>query len=181
MDLPLRVRLLGAFVGMVVLSGPDYLAGSFLIKRMVISEAERRVALGLKTASAMWERRLDEALKSSVVMAEGDMAEKLSSHQAIDPLALEGLRTKLGYDFLHVLDCRGTPRSPVTGDEKCIPSSHSPVISRVIERGKPRRALSIPLEDLTFKPRRLAARTPSLGSALRAQAGESGNHLAMGA
>ncbi len=71
MDLPLRVRLLGAFVGIVILSGAlTILSGSFLIKRMVVSEAERRVVLGLKTARAMWELRLDEALKACLMMAE---------------------------------------------------------------------------------------------------------------
>jgi len=100
MDLPLRTRLLGAFVGVVVLSGVlTILAGSFLINRMVIGEAERRVVLGLTTARAMWERRLDEALKACMVIAEGDLAEKLSSNQAVDPLPLNNLRVKLGYDF----------------------------------------------------------------------------------
>ena len=90
MDLPLRTRLLGAFVGVVVLSGAlTILAGSFLINRMVIGEAERRVVLALKTAHAMWERRLDEALKTCLVMAEGDIAEKLSAHRAVDPRALD--------------------------------------------------------------------------------------------
>ena len=64
MDLPLRTRLLGAFVGVVVLAGVfTTFAGSFLINRMVIHEAERRVVLALKTAHAMWERRLNEASK----------------------------------------------------------------------------------------------------------------------
>ena len=40
MDLPLRTRLLGAFVGVVVLSGAlTILAGSFLINRMVIGDS----------------------------------------------------------------------------------------------------------------------------------------------
>ena len=43
MDVPLRTRLLGAFVVVVVLSGAlTILTGSLLIKRMVVSEAERR-------------------------------------------------------------------------------------------------------------------------------------------
>ena len=78
MDLPLRVRLLGSFVGVAVLSGAlTILAGSFLINRMVISEAERRVVLGLKTARAMWERRFDEALKACLLMTEGEIAKRM--------------------------------------------------------------------------------------------------------
>lgn len=161
MDLPLRVRLLGAFVGIVILSGAlTILAGSFLIKRMVISEAERRVVLGLKTARAMWERRLDEALKACLVMAEGDIDEKLSSHQSVDPQTLDRLRTKLGYDFLHILDGRGTILTPASVDNKGAQPSNSPVITRVIQTGKPAAGTSLlPLEDLTIKNDALAART----------------------
>ena len=65
MDLPLRTRLLVALVGIVTLWGLlTILTGSFLINRMVIGEAQRRVALALKTADAMLERRLEEALKA---------------------------------------------------------------------------------------------------------------------
>ena len=46
MDLPLRVRLLGAFVGVVVLSGVlTILAGSFLVKRMVVFKAHASASL----------------------------------------------------------------------------------------------------------------------------------------
>ena len=161
MDLPLRVRLLGAFVGVVVLSGAlTILAGSFLIKRMVISEAERRVVLGLKTARAMWERRLDEALKACLVMAEGDIAEKLSSHQAVDPHLLDELRIKLEYDFLHILDSRGTILTTAYGDNKGTQASNSPVISRVLQTGKSAAGISLlPLAALTIKNDALAART----------------------
>ncbi|MDF1590326.1 MAG: cache domain-containing protein [Desulfobacterales bacterium] len=161
MDLPLRVRLLGAFVGVVVLSGAlTILAGSFLIKRMVISEAERRVVLGLKTARAMWERRLDEALKACLVISEGDISEKLSSHQAVDTHTLDGLRIKLEYDFLHILDSRGTILTTASGDNLGAQASISPVISCVLQTRKSAAGISIlPLETLTIKNDALAART----------------------
>ena len=74
MDLPLRTRLLIALVGIVTLWGLlTIVTGSFLINRMVIGEAQRRVELALKTADAMLERRLEEALKACMVMA--DIAE----------------------------------------------------------------------------------------------------------
>ena len=161
MDLPLRARLLGSFVGVVVLSGAlTILAGSFLINRMVISEAERRVFLGLKTARAMWERRLDEALKTCLVMAEGDIARQVTAHKAVDPRILDELRAKLGYDFLHVLDGHGVVLTTAYGDIKGVQASNSPVIARVLAAGKPAAGLSLlPLEALTSKNDALAARS----------------------
>ena len=161
MDLPLRTRLLGAFVGVVVLSGAlTIVAGSFLINRMVIQEAERRVVLGLKTARAMWERRLDEALKACMVMAEGDIAEKISSNGAFDPGVLNDLRVKCGYDFLHVLDGRGIIVATAYGDNKGAQASNSPVIARVLLEHKPAAGLSLlPLQALTTKNGVLAERT----------------------
>ena len=161
MDLPLRVRLLGSFVGVVVLSGAlTILAGSFLINRMVISEAERRVVLGLKTARAMWERRLDEALKACLVMAEGDIARQITTHKAVDPRILDELRVKLGYDFLHILDGHGVILATAYGDIKGAQASNSPVIARVISARRPAAGLSLlPIEALTTENNALAART----------------------
>ena len=161
MDLPLRTRFLGALVGVVVLSGAlTILAGSFLIKRMVIGEAERRVVLALKTAHAMWERRLDEALKTCMVMADGDIAKKLSSNQALDPVVLNDLRVKCEYDFLHVLDGRGIVLATAYGDNKGAQASSSPIIARVLLEHRPAAGLSLlPLKDLTTKNETLAART----------------------
>jgi two-component system NtrC family sensor kinase len=161
MDLPLRVRLLGSFVGVVVLSGAlTILAGSFLINRMVISEAERRVVLGLKTARAMWERRLDEALKACLVMAEGDIARQLGAKKAIDSRALNELRVKLGYDFLHILDGGGMVLATADDDIKGAQAAGSPVIARVLSARRPAAGLSLlPLEALTTKNDALAMRT----------------------
>jgi len=161
MDLPLRARLLVAFIGVVVLSGAlTIFAGSFLIKRMVVAEAERRVVLGLKTARAMWERRLDEALKTCLVMAEGDIAERLATHQAFDPQTLDALRIKLGYDFLHILDGRGAVLVTAYGDNMGAAVSNSPVVTRVLHTGKSAAGLSLlPLQSLTIVNDALAART----------------------
>ena len=161
MDLPLRTRLLGAFVGVVVLSGAlTMLTGSFLINRMVIGEAERRVVLALKTAHAMWERRLDEALKTCLVLAEKEVAEKLFSNQTVDPRTLNELRRKCGYDFLHILDGRGIIQATAHGDNKGTQASNSAVITRVLLERKPSAGLSIlPLQDLTVKNDELATRT----------------------
>lgn len=161
MDLPLRTRLLGAFVGVVVFSGAlTMLAGSFLINRMVIGEAERRVVLALKTAHAMWERRLDEALKACVVLAGGEVAQKLFSNQTVDPYALDELRAKCGYDFLHILDGRGVILTTAYGNNRATQASHSAVVARVLLERKPAAGLSVlPLRALTMKNDALAART----------------------
>jgi len=153
MDLPLRTRLLGAFVGVVVLSGAlTILAGSFLINRMVIGEAERRVVLGLKTAHAMWERRLDETLKVCMVIAggDGDIAKKLPSNQAVDQRSLDKLRIECGYDFLQILDSRGIIFETAYGGDIGAQASSSPIIKRVLLEKKPVTGLSIlPLEALS--------------------------------
>ncbi|MFH1123276.1 MAG: cache domain-containing protein [Pseudomonadota bacterium] len=161
MDLPLRTRLLGAFVGVVVLCGAfTTLAGSFLINRMVIHEAERRVGLALKTAHAMWERRLDEALKACTVLAEGDLAGKLSTDEEGDPYFLDRLRIKLGYDFLHYIDGNGIVVATAYGDNKGALALNSPVIARVLLERKPSAGISIlPMQDLTNKNDALALRT----------------------
>ena len=158
MDVPLRTRLLGAFVVVVVLSGAlTILTGSLLIKRMVVSEAERRVVLGLKTARAMWERRLDEALKACLVMAEGDIARKLSSRQTIDPASLNTLRSKLNYDFLHILDSQGTILATAYDDNRGLQAADSPVIARVLQTGKSSAGISLlPLNALSTKNNALA-------------------------
>lgn len=161
MDLPLRVRLLGAFVGIVILSGAlTILSGSFLIKRMVVSEAERRVVLGLKTARAMWELRLDEALKACLMMAESEMADQLPSPRSFNLQTMDELRERLGYDFLHILDNRGAVLSSFTSGYKNIRISTSPVVLRVIQTGKSAAGISIlPLEDLASEKEILARRT----------------------
>jgi two-component system NtrC family sensor kinase len=161
MDLPLRTRLLSAFVGVVVLSGAlTILAGSFLINRMVIGEAQRRVDLALKTAGAMWERRLDEALKACMVIAEGDIVERLSFNQSVDPGVLNNLRVKCGYDFLHILDSRGIILATAYSDNKGAQASNSPVIARVLLEHKSAAGLSLlPLQALTTKNGVLAERT----------------------
>jgi len=162
MDLPLRTRLLGAFVGAVLLSGIlAILAGSFLINKMVIREAQRRVVLGLKTADAMLERRLEEALKVCMVMAEGDIAEKLRSHESLDRRFLDQLRIKYGYDFLQLLDTRGAVWTPDDRGHERTQAASSPVVIHALLEQKPQAGISIlDLEDLTSTENDiLAART----------------------
>ena len=138
MDMPLRTRLLGTFVAVVFFAGAfTILAGSFLINRMVIHEAERRVALALKTAHAMWQRRLDEALKECMVMVEGASTQRLSDDHYRDPLVLDRLRVKLGYDFLHYVDGKGIVLASACGNNRGASALQSPIIERVLLKATP--------------------------------------------
>ena len=161
MDLPLRTRLLIALVGIVMLWGLlTIVTGSFLINRMVIGEAQRRVALALKTADAMLERRLEEALKACEVMADENAARWLSSPEEVEAGILERLRRKCGYDFLHVLDDQGVIRATARGEARGLRVEASPVVTRALRDGSPAAGVSLrPLEALTLENAALAART----------------------
>lgn len=161
MDLPLRTRLLIALVGIVTLWGLlTIVTGSFLINRMVIGEAQRRVELALKTADAMLERRLEEALKACMVMADMNAAQWLASPESGNAGILEDLRRKCGYDFLHVLDGDGRIRATARGRAQGLRVEDSPVVSRVLRSGSPAAGVSLlPLEALTVEDRALAERT----------------------
>jgi len=143
LDVPLRNRLLGALVGVVLLcSASMILAGTFLLNRMVLREAQRRVDLALKTAHAMLDRRLEEALRVSQAVAAGraggPCASRLwSGRQNGD------LPDRLGYDFVEI-QCRAD--GPRQGEESV---SASPVLRKVFRDGAPAAGLClVPLESL---------------------------------
>ncbi len=162
MDLPLRTRLHIALLGIATLLGLlTIVTGSFLVNRMVIGEAQRRVALALKTADAMLERRLEEALKACLVMAEGgDAVEWLSSPDDGRKGILEELRRKCGYDFLHVLDDQGVIQATARGNARGVRVKDSPVITRVLGTAAPAAGFSLlPLEALSLEDQALAEGT----------------------
>ena len=161
MDLPLRTRLLIALVGIVTLWGLlTIVTGSFLINRMVIREAQRRVELALKTADAMLQRRLEEALKACVVMADKNAVQWMASPEAAAQGILEDLRRKCGYDFLHVLDDQGVIRATARGKVRGLRVEDSPVIRRVLREGAPAAGVALlPLEALTLEDEAFAERT----------------------
>ena len=162
MDLPLRTRLLGALVGVVLLCGLlTIVAGSFLINRMVIGEAQRRVDLALKTAHAMLERRLEEALKVTTVVAAERGAHGPLSATAGKPDGLPELRAKLGYDFLQILDSQGRVIGSGFGYQAGGGlASGSPVIGKVLREGLPAAGLSLlPPQALSTDDEELLART----------------------
>lgn len=68
-----------AFVGVILVSGAlTVLAGSVLIGRLVVAEAQRRVDLALGTADAMLRVRLDQTRQSASAVA-ADLAAVVSS------------------------------------------------------------------------------------------------------
>lgn len=142
MDVPLRNRLLGALVGVVLLSSASMiLAGTFLLNRMVLREAQRRVDLALRTAHAMLDRRMEEALRVSQAVA--GRRGSLCAEGARSPEENKELRDRLGYDFVEIL--AAPPVRP--GREELTGSS--PVVRRVFRDGAPAAGLClVPLETL---------------------------------
>lgn len=141
MDVPLRNRLLAALVGVVLLSSASMIvAGTFLLNRMVLREAQRRVDLALKTARAMLDRRIEEALRVSQALAgrTGDLCagSDLRLRESRD------LRDRLGYDLVEILDAKGGRQER----EESVRAS--PVLSRALRDGSPAAGLCLlPLES----------------------------------
>lgn len=135
MDLPLRTKLALAFVAVALIGGVlTVFAGSFLISKMVIGEAQRRVALGLKTARAMLEARLGEEEKACALIANW-----LASSPALDrgregQALLEDFRGQCGADMLHVVDARGTITATARGRAKGMTVLDSPVVRAALEQ-----------------------------------------------
>ena len=144
MDLPLRSKLLAAFVGAVVLFGAlVILSGSFLINRMVISEAQRRIELALKTADAMLARRLEEAEKVCLMMSGTHMAEIIKSEQPIPPTLVKDLSTQSGYDFINILDKTGTVIATAGGGAAGVNVADNPLVSRIMASKKSAGCISL--------------------------------------
>ena len=118
MDLPLRTRFFVAFIAVGVLSAALTVpAGSILISRMVVREAQRRVDLALTAADDRFRTEVSSAQQAAENIAGG-----LRANIGHDTAAtLEQVRAAGGYDFLHVVDDRGrvvvSARSENSGSE----------------------------------------------------------------
>jgi len=161
MDSPLRTKLLVALVGAVLLCGAlTFLAGGYLINRMVIGEAQRRVDLALKTAYAMLERRRVEALQVSRAMASGAEAVRVAMAGVVNRQALEELLHESGYDFLQILDDQGRTLASARGIAGGDRTAKSTVVGRALAHTEPQAGLSLlPLHSLTGGDEALAARS----------------------
>jgi two-component system NtrC family sensor kinase len=155
MDLPLRTRLLGALMAVVVVLGSlAMLVGWVLINRMVIGEAERRVSLALKTAHALLDRRLEESAKACAATAAAGLdldsrAPPSGRRGAGDQDVLDKVRKAFAFDFLHAVDTRGRIVASARGIAAGSLATSSPVVKRCLEQRSPVAAISLlPQEDL---------------------------------
>lgn len=135
MDLPLRTKLALAFVAVALIGGVlTVTAGSLLISRMVVGEAQRRVALGLKTARAMLEARLGEEQKACALLAGWLASSSSLAHGRDIQASLEDFRGQCGADILHVVDARGTVIATARGRANGMTVLDSPVVRAAIEQ-----------------------------------------------
>ncbi|MBM3474401.1 MAG: HAMP domain-containing protein [Armatimonadetes bacterium] len=109
MDWSLRTKLLVGF-GTVALVGAVLTVptGGLLLRKSVLGEAERRVVLGLRTADAMLQWRLNEARQAARSMADV-AALRLESGQGVTSRDLEAWRAAQGFDFVQLADARALP------------------------------------------------------------------------
>lgn len=158
MDWPLRTRLLAAFVGVVGVSAALTVpAGTILINRMVLREAQRRVDLALKTADDMLKRRLEDARQASSVIAEV-VSPGVNTGQPIDPRPLEDARRRRGYDFLHIVDSEGRVIASARGRAEGTSVAESAVTAEALRSREPEADIAImPLESLELEDSALAA------------------------
>ncbi len=160
MDLPLRTRLLVVVLAVAFIGGAlTVIAGSLLINDMVIGEAQRRVALALKTSRAMLDRRLEESRKDCGMVAAWVARGAAETVGGMSDEFLEHLRGRLGYDSLHIADQRGIVTATAPGNGKGADLSSSPVVSTALRTGKASAGLRlVPLSELAAESPALAER-----------------------
>ncbi|MCS6862903.1 MAG: cache domain-containing protein, partial [Abditibacteriales bacterium] len=159
-DVPWHSRLLGAFVGVVVVSGVlTILAGGFFINRMVIGEAQRRVELGLKTAHAILGQRLNEARRACQMMAEELADASPASLQPKHQKLLNRWRILSGFDYLHVVNRRAVIVASARGRAAGTAVNDGQVVVQTLRQRKPAAGVClIPLSALALEDVALAER-----------------------
>ena len=159
MDTSLRTKLLVGFVAVALISAALTVpAGSLLIRRMVLDEAGRRVALALRTADAMLQWRLQETAQVAGFMAQV-AAVRLASTQPVGSRDLDGWRSAHGLDFVQLLDGEGRVVAASRATARGGPAEHSPVLAAALAMGKTVSSLGlVPLTALEDESPELAAR-----------------------
>ncbi len=144
----LRVRLFAAFVGVVLVNGAlTVLAGSVLIRRMVVAEAQRRVDLALSTADDMLRARLARTRQSASDVAAA-VAASMSSDAVVDRADLERRRAETRQDVLHVIGPDGRVVAAAGSYSIGEAAPESPVLGRAL-KGESTAGLSLlPLSAL---------------------------------
>jgi two-component system NtrC family sensor kinase len=160
MDRPIRTKLLAGFIGIALLGGVLTMgAGSFLIDKMVIGEAQRRVQVGLKTAWAMLERSLTGAQTTSGVIADWAAMHQDLQQVGLSQGFLEKLREKCGYDLLQIVDTKGVVMATARGEARGMKVLNSPMVLAALKQGRAASGLRlVPLREIAAESPQLAAR-----------------------
>jgi two-component system, NtrC family, sensor kinase len=159
LDLPLRTKLLTGFITVALICGLlTVVAGGLLINNMVIGEAQRRVALGLKTSRAMLDSQLAEAQHTACVLADWVADQHGLQGDGVSEAFLEKAREKCGLDFLHILDTNGVVKATARGDAKGLKIADSPVATAALRQGASASGLRLmPMRELAAESSELAA------------------------
>ena len=111
--LELYKRIFINFVaGIALFAAVAALAGAMLIKRSVLSEAQRRVSLDLRSAWSALDYKLDMLELFVTVLVGGRRVTEAYAEPESEPLraALEAVRQQSGFDFLTLTDRSGRVR-----------------------------------------------------------------------
>lgn len=159
MDAPLRIKLLIAFVAVAFLNGLlTTVAGTLLINRLVVGEAQRRVQLGLKTAEAMLGQEAGAGLRVTSVLAAWSAQNDKSPAGGLSKSFLERVRVENGLDFLQVLDAQGTVVLTARG-QSVGRKVDSPLVRAALAQGTAGSGLRlIPIQELAIESPALAAK-----------------------
>ncbi len=159
MDAPLRIKLLIAFVAVAFLNGLlTTVAGTLLINRLVVGEAQRRVQLGLKTAEAMLGQEAGAGLRVTGVLAAWSAQDDKAPAGGLSKSFLERVRVDNRLDFLQVLDAQGTVILTARG-QSVGRKVDSPLVRAALAQGTAGSGLRlIPIQELAIESPALAAR-----------------------
>ncbi len=155
MDWALRTKLLVGFAAVVAVSAALTVpAGSLLIGKLLVSEGERRVALGLRTADAMLHWRLEETEQGARSLAEL-AALRLQSGERVGSGCLEAWRTQQGLDFVQFADPSG--RLVAASRARTRGAVADSAVRAIAARKTVAGLALVPLTDLEAESPRLAA------------------------
>ncbi len=158
MDAPLRTKLLIAFVAVAFLGGLlTTVAGTVLINRLVVGEAQRRVQLGLKTARATLDHEVQRGLQITGILAAWSAQGQGGPTDGLTSSFLERVRVDGALDMLQIVDAQGrvvlTSRGQALG-RQC----DSPLVRAALQQGSSGAGLRlIPIRELAIESPQLAA------------------------
>ncbi len=158
--MPLRTKLLAALLAVALLGGLlAAVCGSFLLNKMVINEAQRRVNLGLKTARTTLDARAREAETICAMLADLAARQGESGTVELSSEVLEKLREKARFDYLHLMDAKGNIYITARGDATGCSALDSPLVNAAFKQGRVSAGLRlVPLPELAAESSELAAR-----------------------